>query len=166
VKEKKVTNHRIQIRVNGDLYKLAVDSQVTLLELLREDLRLTGTKQGCDSGECGSCTVLLDGEPVNACLVLAVEADGKKVLTIEGVAEGATLHPLQEAFITHGAVQCGYCSPGMILTSIALLHENPSPSEWDVKKAIAGNLCRCGAYQKIVEAVLSVSRKNRGSGTV
>jgi len=161
-----VTNHRIQIRVNGDLYKLAVDSQVTLLELLREDLRLTGTKQGCDSGECGSCTVLLDGEPVNACLVLAVEADGKKVLTIEGVAEGATLHPLQEAFITHGAVQCGYCSPGMILTSIALLHENPSPSEWDVKKAIAGNLCRCGAYQKIVEAVLSVSRKNRGSGTV
>ena len=161
-----MTNHRIRIRVNGDLYEVAVDSRMTLLELLREDLHLTGTKQGCDSGECGSCTVLLDDEPVNACLVLAVEADGKKVLTIEGVAEGATLHPLQEAFITHGAVQCGYCSPGMILTSIALLHENPSPSEWDVKKAIAGNLCRCGAYQKIVEAVLSVSRKNRGSGTV
>jgi aerobic carbon-monoxide dehydrogenase small subunit len=161
-----MTNHRIQIRVNGDLYELAVDSRMTLLELLREDLHLTGTKQGCDSGECGSCTVLLDGEPVNACLVLAVEADGKEVLTIEGVTAGATLHPLQEAFITHGAVQCGYCSPGMILASIALLHENPSPSEWDVKKAISGNLCRCGAYEKIVEAVLSVSRKNRVNGTI
>jgi carbon-monoxide dehydrogenase small subunit len=161
-----VTNHRIQIRVNGELYELSVDSRMTLLELLREDLHLTGTKQGCDSGECGSCTVLLDGEPVNACLVLAVEADGKKILTIEGVAEEATLHPLQEAFVTEGAVQCGYCSPGMILASIALLNEKPNPSESDVKKAIAGNLCRCGAYQKIVEAVLSVTRKNRGSETV
>ena len=120
-------------------------------------LELTGTKRGCDNGECGACTVLLDGQPVNACLVLAVEADGKDVLTIEGLAEGTRLHPLQAAFIRQGAVQCGYCSPGMILTAKALLDENPRPTDAEVKKAIAGNLCRCGSYHKVVKAVLSVA---------
>ena len=152
-------NHRIQISVNGERYGLSVEPKKTLLDLLREDLELTGTKKGCDHGECGACTVLLNGQPVRACLVLAVEADEKEVLTIEGLADGSRLHPLQEAFIRHGAVQCGYCSPGMILTVKALLDENPRPSEMEVKKAIAGNLCRCGTYNKVVKAVLSVAGK-------
>jgi carbon-monoxide dehydrogenase small subunit len=152
-------NHRIQISVNGERYGLSVEPKKTLLDLLREDLELTGTKKGCDHGDCGACTVLLNGQPVRACLVLAVEADEKEVLTIEGLADGSRLHPLQEAFIRHGAVQCGYCSPGMILTAKALLDENPRPSEMEVKKAIAGNLCRCGTYNKVVKAVLSVAGK-------
>ncbi|KPK90458.1 MAG: (2Fe-2S)-binding protein [Deltaproteobacteria bacterium SM23_61] len=152
-------NHRIQISVNGERYDLSVEPKKTLLDLLREDLELTGTKKGCDHGECGACTVLLNGQPVQACLVLAVEADEKEVLTIEGLADGSRLHPLQEAFIRHGAVQCGYCSPGMILTAKALLDENPRPTEMEVKKAIAGNLCRCGTYNKVVKAVLSVAGK-------
>jgi len=151
--------HQIKITVNEDLYELSVEPKRTLLEVLREDLDLTGTKQGCDNGECGACTVILAGQPVNSCLVLAVEADGKEVLTIEGLADGSSLHPLQEAFIQYGAVQCGYCSPGMILTAKALLDENPNPSEVEIKKAIAGNLCRCGAYSKIVKAILSVAQK-------
>lgn len=149
----------IRITVNGEPGEFLVDPKRTLLDLLREDWELTGTKRGCDNGECGACTVLLDGQPVNACLVFAVEADGKEVLTIEGLAEGTRLHPLQEAFIQNGAVQCGYCSPGMILTAKALLDENPRPSEEEVRKAIAGNLCRCGAYNKVVKAVLSVAGK-------
>jgi aerobic carbon-monoxide dehydrogenase small subunit len=153
--------HPIGVTVNGEAHHLSVEPGKTLLELLREDLGLTGTKRGCDNGECGACTVLLNGQPVNSCLVLAVEADGKEVLTIEGLADGTRLHPLQEAFIREGAVQCGYCSPGMILTAKALLDEKPRPTEAEVKKAIAGNLCRCGAYQKIVKAVLSVA--NRGA---
>ncbi len=151
--------HSIRVTVNGEGYELSVEPKKTLLELLREDLGLTGTKKGCDNGECGACTVLLEGQPVNACLVLAVEAGGKQILTIEGLAEGTMLHPLQEAFIEHGAVQCGYCSPGMILTAKALLDENPKPTEGEVRKAIAGNLCRCGAYNKVVKAVLSVAEK-------
>lgn len=152
-------SHRIQVSVNGELHERSVEAKKTLLDLLRDDLELTGTKRGCDNGECGACTVLLNGQPVNACLVLAVEADGKEVLTIEGLADGPHLHPLQEAFIRHGAVQCGYCSPGMILTARALLDENPRPTEMEVKKAIAGNLCRCGTYNKVVRAVLSVAGK-------
>ena len=152
---------QVQTIVNGELFEGSVEPKKTLLEFLREDLDLTGTKKGCDDGECGSCTVLLEGHPVNACLVLAVEANGKKILTIEGLMEGVTLHPLQEAFIQHGAVQCGYCSPGMILTAKALLDEKPRPSEEEVKKAISGNLCRCGAYNKIVKAILSVAGKPR-----
>lgn len=152
--------HKIRITVNDEPYEVLVESRRTLLDLLREDLDLMGTKKGCDQGHCGACTVLLDGKAVNACLVLAVAAEGKKVLTIEGLAEGATLHPLQEAFINYGAVQCGYCSPGMILTLKALLDENPRPSELEIKKAIAGNLCRCGAYKKIVEATLNAAEKN------
>jgi aerobic carbon-monoxide dehydrogenase small subunit len=153
--------HPIRLTVNGEGYELAAEPKQTLLDLLREDLGLTGTKRGCDNGECGACTVLLNGHPVNACLVLAVETDGQEVLTIEGVADGTCLHPLQEAFIRHGAVQCGYCSPGMVLTAKALLDENPRPTEMEVKKAIAGNLCRCGTYNKVVEAVLSVASKSR-----
>jgi carbon-monoxide dehydrogenase small subunit len=151
--------HSIQTTVNGEAYDLSVEPGKTLLDLLREDLGLTGTKRGCDNGECGACTVLLNGQPVNSCLILAVEADGKDILTIEGLAEGAQLHPLQEAFIRDGAVQCGYCSPGMILTAKALLDENPSPTELEIKKALAGNLCRCGSYNKVVRAVLSVAGK-------
>ena len=152
-------SHLIQVSVNGERYELSVEAKKTLLDLLRDDLGLTGTKKGCDNGECGACTILLSGRPVNACLVLAVEADGKEILTIEGLADGSFLHPLQEAFIQHGAVQCGYCSPGMILTAKALLDENPRPAEMEVKKAIAGNLCRCGTYNKVVKAVLSVAGK-------
>jgi carbon-monoxide dehydrogenase small subunit len=155
--------HPIRITVNGETHDLSVQPGETLLDLLREELGLTGTKRGCDNGECGACTVLLDGQPVNSCLVLAVEADGKELLTIEGLADGAQLHPLQEAFIREGAVQCGYCSPGMILTAKALLDEKPRPTEAEVKKAIAGNLCRCGAYQKIVKAVFSVANRRVGS---
>jgi len=159
--ENTLMRHKIRITVNDEPYEVLVESRRTLLDLLREDLDLTGTKRGCDQGHCGACTVLLDGKAVNACLVLAVAAEGKKVLTIEGLAEGSILHPLQEAFINYGAVQCGYCSPGMILTVKALLDENPRPSELEVKKAIAGNLCRCGAYKKIVEATKNVAPKNR-----
>ncbi len=154
-----MTKLPIRLNINGEGYGFSVEPEKTLLDLLREDLELTGTKKGCDHGECGACTVLLNGQPVQACLVLAVEADGKEVLTIEGLADGSRLHPLQEAFIRHGAVQCGYCSPGMILTAKALLDENPRPTEMEVKKAIAGNLCRCGTYNKVVKAVLSVAGK-------
>jgi aerobic carbon-monoxide dehydrogenase small subunit len=151
----------IRLTVNGESHELFVEPKKTLLDLLREDLELTGTKRGCDNGECGACTVLLNGQPVNACLVLAVEGDGQDILTIEGLADGTHLHPLQEAFIQNGAVQCGYCSPGMILTAKALLDENPRPTEMEVRKAIAGNLCRCGTYNKVIKAVLSVAEKKR-----
>ena len=154
--------HRVCVTVNEDQCEVWVEARQTLLDLLREDLDLTGAKRGCDNGECGTCTVLLDGLPVNACLVLAVEAEGKEVLTIEGLARGATLHPLQQAFVEHGAVQCGYCSPGMVLATKALLDGNADPSDFEIKNAIAGNLCRCGAYQRIVEAVRSVSRRQEG----
>lgn len=151
--------HPIRLAVNGESCECNVEPRKTLLDFLRDDLGLTGTKKGCDNGECGACTVLLNGRPVNACLVLAVETDGQEVMTIEGVADGPRLHPLQQAFIQYGAVQCGYCSPGMILTAKALLDENPRPTETEVKKAIAGNLCRCGTYNKVVKAVLRTAEK-------
>jgi carbon-monoxide dehydrogenase small subunit len=148
----------LTIKVNGKLQSLTVDPNRTLLEVLREDLGLTGTKQACDTGGCGACTVILDGKPVYSCLVLAVDCDGKDILTIEGLASDGHLHPLQEAFIKHGALQCGFCTPGMILSAKALLDENPKPTEQDVRKAIAGNLCRCTGYAKIVEAILSAAK--------
>jgi carbon-monoxide dehydrogenase small subunit len=150
---------QIQITVNGLAYKKEVEPRRTLLELIREDLELTGTKEGCGLGECGTCTVLLDGRPIKSCITLAVQANGREVTTIEGV-EGAdgTLHPLQQAFIDHGAIQCGFCTPGMVLSAKALLDENPKPSEMEIKQAIAGNLCRCTGYQKIVEAIRSVAQ--------
>lgn len=132
----------------------------TLVELLREDLHLTGTKEGCGSGDCGACTVLLDGEPVNSCLVLAAECEGREVLTIEGVAHDGQLSPVQEAFIKTGAIQCGYCTPGAVMAAIGLLKEFPHPTEKQVRRALAGNLCRCTGYDKIVKAVLYAADHN------
>lgn len=151
----------ITLRVNGIRHEVAVDSHRTLIELLREDLGLTGTKQGCGEGDCGACVVLLDGEAVSSCLVLAVEAEGRAVTTIEGLAPGRALHPVQQAFLDAGAVQCGYCTPGMVLVATLLLDRNPSPTAADVRSAISGNLCRCTGYQKIVEAVLLAARRIR-----
>ena len=148
----------ISLKINGEPYEIAIDPRRTLLEVLRTDLGLTGTKEGCDVGECGSCTVLMDGNPVLACLVLAVDARGRDVLTIEGLSVDGQLHPLQKAFVEHGAVQCGYCTPGMILTAKALLERIPQPTEGQVKAAIAGNLCRCTGYTKIVEAIMAVAK--------
>jgi carbon-monoxide dehydrogenase small subunit len=148
----------IQLKVNGRDYDLVIPVNLTLTQVLRENLRLTGTKQGCAVGDCGSCTVLLNGHPVNSCLVLAVEADGQEITTIEGMAGGERLHPLQQAFVDHGAIQCGFCSPGMLLSAKALLEKNPAPTEKEIREAISGNLCRCTGYQKIVEAIASVKK--------
>jgi carbon-monoxide dehydrogenase small subunit len=147
----------VEIRVNGSPHELYVAPQRTLAEMLREDLGLIGVKQGCGEGECGACTVLLDGLPVSSCLVLAVEATGCEVTTIEGVAGADGLHPLQQSFVENGAIQCGFCTPGMIISSKALLDENPDPTEFEIRKAISGNLCRCTGYQKIVDAVCRCS---------
>ena len=154
----------MQTTVNGLLRELAVEPNRTLLQLLREDLDLTGTKRGCGEGDCGACVVLLDGQPVNACLVLALEAAGRQVTTIEGVADGNRLHPVQDAFIEAGAVQCGYCTPGMILVALALLRQHPEPTEQQVRQSISGNLCRCTGYQKIVEGVMLAADRLRGEG--
>jgi carbon-monoxide dehydrogenase small subunit len=147
----------VQLRVNGEVHDVAVTPNETLVEVLRERLELTGTKVGCGEGACGTCTVLLDGKPVRSCLTLAVEAQGKEIVTIEGLAQGGELHPVQKAFIEHGAIQCGFCSPAMILTSKALLDENPHPTEEEVRRAISGVVCRCTGYAKIVEAVLAAA---------
>jgi len=147
--------HNISLRVNGQVYEAVVESRKSLLDLLRNDLALIGTKKGCNTGDCGACTVLLNGKPVNSCLVLAVEANGQDILTIEGMASGSELHPIQKEFIKHGAVQCGYCTSGVILSAKALLDKNPRPTEEEVKSAIAGNLCRCTGYKKIIEAILA-----------
>jgi len=152
---------QLAIKVNGKLHSLVVDPNRTLLEVLREDLGLTGAKQACDSGGCGACTVVIDGRSVYSCLVLAVDCEGKDILTIEGLASDGHLHPVQEAFINHGAIQCGFCTSGMILSAKALLDGNPKPTEEDVRKAIAGNLCRCTGYVKIVNAVLAAAETMR-----
>lgn len=147
----------LKLNVNGEDLEILVEAHKTLLEVLREDLGLTGTKRGCDLGTCGACTVLIDGKPWLSCLTLAAAVQGKKIITIEGLAEDGKLHPLQSSFIEKGAIQCGFCTPGMILTAKAFLEEIPHPSEEEVKKAISGNLCRCTGYVKIIEAILSVS---------
>jgi len=149
----------ITLHVNGEEYEVSVEPKKTLLEVLREDLGMTGTKEVCDLGTCGACTVLLDGRPVLSCLTLAVACKGKEIVTIEGLRQGEKLHPLQNAFIQRGAIQCGMCTPGMIMTAKALLHENPHPTEVEVRGAIAGNLCRCTGYVKIVDAVLAASEE-------
>ena len=149
----------LRFRVNGDPVEVGVRDRETLLEVLRERLGLTGTKQGCDVGDCGSCTVLLDGEPVLSCLTLAADVEGREVLTIEGLARGDRLHPLQRAFLDAGAVQCGYCTPGMILTAKALLDRSPRPSREEIREALSGNLCRCTGYRKIVDAVELAARQ-------
>ena len=143
----------LKITVNGDSYHLLVEVHHTLLDVIRDEIGLTGTKSGCEMGECGACTVLLNGQPVNSCLVLAHEADGQEIMTIEGLAQGDRLDPIQETFIKHGAVQCGYCTPGMILTAKALLEKNPKADRAAIEKGLRGNLCRCTGYVKIAEAV-------------
>ncbi len=157
--------HMIKIFLNGEEYELSVRSNELLIDILRDRLDLTGTKEGCGTGDCGACTVLINGKPMNSCLTLAVEVNGKEVLTIEGMARGGKLHPIQKAFIDKGAVQCGFCTPGMILSAKALLDENPRPSEEEIKRGIAGNFCRCTGYKKIIEAIqmASMSREEVSS---
>jgi len=150
----------IKISVNRAGYSVEVEPRTTLLELLRETLHLTGTKNGCGRGDCGTCTVLLDGIPVNACLILAVDAQGRAVTTIEGLACGEHLHPLQQSFIEKGAIQCGFCTPAMVLSAKALLDKKPRATREEIKEALSGVLCRCGSYPKIIEAVEAVSQGN------
>jgi carbon-monoxide dehydrogenase small subunit len=158
-----MSTHSIAITVNGFRESLDVPSNLTLLQLLRERLALTGTKNGCAAGECGACTVMMDGEPVNACMVLAVEADGAEVLTVEGLAQEGRLDALQQAFIDEGGVQCGFCTPGMLISARALLDRNPRPSEEDIREALVGNLCRCTGYTRIVRAVQHAAQQGARS---
>jgi len=144
--------------VNAEPVRLMVSPFATLLDVLRNDLELTGTKYGCGEGECGACSVMLDGKLVNSCLVLALECEGLEVLTIEGLKANGRLHPIQQAFIDHGAIQCGFCTPGMIMATYAMLEANPSPTEDDVRRGLEGNLCRCTGYRKIIDAILSLAR--------
>jgi len=152
----------ITLKVNNNTYEVAVKPNQTLADVIRCDLRLTGTKKGCETGECGACAVILDGRPVNSCLVLALQANGSDILTVEGMETEKGLHPLQEAFVRHGAIQCGFCTPGMLLSAKSLLDEKSAASEVEIRTAISGNLCRCTGYQKIVEAVQSVSENSEG----
>jgi aerobic-type carbon monoxide dehydrogenase small subunit (CoxS/CutS family) len=153
---------RVTLSVNGESRELLVAVHKTLLEVLREDLDLTGTKHGCELGECGTCTVLVDGEPVLSCLALPTQLEGAAITTVEGLAEGGRLHPLQQAFAELGAAQCGYCTPGILLTAKALLEEAPTPTRQEIKQALAGNLCRCTGYTKILDAVeLAALRMSR-----
>jgi len=158
--------HPIVLTVNGEEYRLAIDPYRTLAEVLREDLRLTGTKIGCGTGDCGACTVLLDGHSVSSCLTLAVEADGREVMTVEGLApSGERLHPIQQAYVDKGAIQCGFCTPGMEISTLALLLQNPHPTEAEIRAGLAGNLCRCTGYNKIVEAVGAAAEAMAESGS-
>jgi len=155
----------LSLSVNGETRDVVVAANKTLLEVLREDLALTGTKHGCELGECGTCTVLLDGEPVLSCLALPVECQGRRITTVEGMAEGGRLHPLQQAFAELGAAQCGYCTPGILLTAQALLADNPGPTRDEIRHALAGNLCRCTGYTKILEAVELAALRIGGART-
>lgn len=156
----------IEFTLNGEKYKKNADPGKRLVDFLREDMGLTGTKEGCGEGECGACTVVLDGRAVHSCLVLAGQINGKRLLTVEGLARGGELSPLQKAFIEHGAIQCGYCTPGMLMSSAALLAENPSPTEDEVRTALAGNICRCGDYSAIIDAVLDAAERYRKEGGI
>lgn len=155
---------RISLNVNGERHELLAEPNRSLTQVLREDLELTGVKHGCDEGECGACAVLFDGVPVNSCLVLAAQAQGHEIITIEGLADGNKLHPVQQAFVEHGAVQCGFCTPGMVLSAKALLDRKKRPTEREIRTAISGNLCRCTGYEKIVDAVQAAARKLSESG--
>ncbi len=148
----------ITLRVNGISYTVDVRPQRTLVEVLRETLGLTGTKKSCNEGECGACTVVMGGKPVASCLVLAIDAQGKEILTIEGLSEGEKLHPIQESFLKNGAIQCGFCTPGMVMSAKAFLDEHPRPTPSEIRKGISGNLCRCTGYQQIVDSILDASR--------
>ena len=150
--------HRIDLTINGELEQVDIPANMTLMDMLREVLVLTGTKNGCAAGECGACTVMMNGEPVNSCLVLAVECDQAQIVTVEGLADDSRLDPIQDAIIASGGVQCGYCTPGILIASRALLDRNPDPSEGDIQAALVGNLCRCTGYMRIIDAVQDASR--------
>jgi carbon-monoxide dehydrogenase small subunit len=156
--------HRINITVNGSTEQVDVSSNWTLLQMLREKLAATGTKNGCSAGECGACTVILNGEPVNSCMVLAVECDGAVVTTVEGLAQDGKLDPVQEEIIKAGGVQCGFCTPGVLISARALLNRNPHPTEFEIRDALVGNLCRCTGYVRIVEAVKNAAASPRSVG--
>ena len=149
--------HRITLKINGESHLFEVESRETVLQVLRDRLDLTGAKEGCGRGECGACTVLINGRPINACLVLAVAVQDQDILTIEGLSDGDTLHPLQKSFVERGAIQCGFCTPGMILTAKGFLDKTPGPTEAEVRRNLVGNFCRCTGYTKIVEAILDIS---------
>lgn len=153
--------HRIALTINGEYEQVDVPSQMTLMQMLRDKLALTGTKNGCNAGECGACTVLLNGEPVNSCMVLAVECAGAEVVTVEGLAKDGVLDPVQQAIIDHGGVQCGFCTPGILISSRALLDRQPDPSEDEIRQALVGNLCRCTGYLRIVDAVKDAASRQR-----
>ena len=154
-----MAHHTITVTVNGARERLDVGPNMTLLQMLREKLALTGTKNGCEAGECGACTVIVDGEPVNSCMMLAVEVDEREVLTVEGLAPEGQLSSLQEAFVEHNAVQCGFCTPGMLMSAHALLERNPNPTEEQIKQALVGNLCRCTGYVRIIRAVRATAEQ-------
>jgi len=152
----------IEVKVNGRDYKFEVEPDVRLVDLLRNRLHLLGTKEGCGKGECGACTVIMDGKSVTSCLVLAVQANGSEILTVEGLGGEEALHPLQQAFIQHGAVQCGFCSPGMLMSAKYLLDTNPNPTRDEIRAGISGNMCRCTGYKKIIDAIEAVARREAG----
>jgi carbon-monoxide dehydrogenase small subunit len=153
-----MANHLIEVTINGEQESLSVPSHMTLLQMLREELVLTGTKNGCAAGECGACTVLVNGEPVNSCLMLAVECSGAEITTVEGLSQDSQLDPLQKALIDAGGVQCGFCTPGVLIAARALLNRNPQPSEEDIREALVGNLCRCTGYVRIIEGIKDAAR--------
>ena len=158
-----MAKHHVSATLNGNVVEFLCETQQTLLEVLRDELHLTGTKEGCGTGDCGACSVTLDGRPVCSCLVLGVEAQGKSIQTIEGMAAGESLHPLQRKFLEHAALQCGVCTPGILIAARSLLEHNPDPTEEEVRYWLAGNLCRCTGYNKIVDAVLDAAREMRGN---
>lgn len=158
-----MAKHHVTVTLNGNVVEFLCETQQTLLEVLRDELHLTGTKEGCGTGDCGACSVTLDGRLICSCLVLGVEAQGKSIQTIEGMAAGESLHPLQRKFLEHAALQCGICTPGVLIAARSLLEHNPDPTEEEVRYWLAGNLCRCTGYNKIVDAVLDAAREMRGN---
>ena len=159
-----VTEMEITLNVNGETHKLNVEARATLVGVLRDHLNLTGTKVVCDRGQCGACTVLMDGKPVYSCMMLAFDAQGKEITTVEGLADGDTLHPVQEAFVEKDALMCGFCTPGFVVSAKALLDQNPTPTLEEVKRGVSGNICRCGTYPRIFEATLAAAKKMRNGG--
>lgn len=153
--------HGMHLTINGEPYELLVEPYWSLLDMLRDQLHLTGTKRGCDEGDCGACTVLIQGKTATSCMMLALDAKDKDVVTVEGLAKGDKLHPVQEAFVQYGGVQCGYCTPGLIMSAVGLLRENPTPTEEDVRYSIGGNLCRCTGYAKVIQAILNAAEAMR-----
>ena len=154
---------QIELKVNGETYQTLIEPHRTLLEVLRENLGMTGSKEMCNKGDCGGCTVIKDGKPVLSCLTLAIEAEGKEIVTIEGLSDGFELHPIQQAFVDHGAIQCGYCTPGFIMSAKALLDRNPNPTEDEIKEGISNNLCRCTGYVQIIEAIDAAASAEGGT---